>query len=110
MPSEPVRDPRQQMQNRLDRIRRAGGGPEYFLHILQTLSGAISSSTTIESMSYRDNALELKVTAPALADISRVTQQMSKQGMTAEIQSSTPSGSAVEAHVQVRTAGSKPHP
>ena len=31
MPSEPMQDARRQMQARLDRIRKTGAGPEYFL-------------------------------------------------------------------------------
>ena len=35
MPSEKMDDPRRQMQARLDRIRRSGPGPEYFLRTLR---------------------------------------------------------------------------
>jgi general secretion pathway protein L len=111
MPSEPLRDPRRQMQSRLDRIRKSGAGPEYFLRTLQALSGAVGSSpqTNIDALSYREQALDLKVTAPNLAAISQVAQSITKQGLSADIQSSTPVASGVEAHLQVRAApkGSK---
>jgi hypothetical protein len=58
-------------------------------------------------MSYREDALDMKVTAPGLAELSQLTQLVGKQGLTAEIQSSTAVGSGVEAHLQVRAAGSK---
>ena len=41
MPTEAMQDPRRQMQSRLERIRRSGAGPEYFLRTLEALSGAI---------------------------------------------------------------------
>jgi general secretion pathway protein L len=109
MPAEPLQDPRRQMQARLDQIRRAGGGPQYFLRTLEVLSGALAATpkTRIDSMSYRENALDMKVTAPSLADLSQLSQLVGKQGLTAEIQSSTPAAAGVEANLQVRTAGSK---
>jgi general secretion pathway protein L len=112
MPAEPLRDARRQMQSRLDRIRHAGPGPQHFLRTLQTLSGAIAEApaTTIDALSYRDESLDMKVTAPSLAALSQLSQSVGKQGLTAEIQSSTPMGSGVEAHMQVRAQGSKAHP
>jgi general secretion pathway protein L len=110
MPAEPMHDPRRQMQSRLDRIRHSGVGPEHFLRTLQTLSGAIAAmpKTTIDDLSYREQSLDMKVTAPSLAALSQLSQLVGKQGLTAEIQSSTPVGSGVEAHMQVRAEGSKP--
>jgi hypothetical protein len=100
-------DARRQMQGRLDRIRHSGPGPQHFLRTLQALSEAISASpnTTIDSMSYRQDLLEMKVTAPSLAALSQFSQRVATQGLAAEIQSSTPVGAGVEAHLQVRTAG-----
>jgi general secretion pathway protein L len=109
MPAEKMLDPRRQMQSRLDRIHRSGPGPEYFLRILQALSSAVSAApkTTIDALSYREQSLDMKVTAPSLAALSQLSQLVGKQGLTAEIQSSTPVGSGVEAHLQVRTEGAK---
>jgi general secretion pathway protein L len=111
MPAEQLQDARRQMQTRLDRIRRSGPGPQHFLRTLQALSGAIAATpqTSIDALSYREESLDMKVTAPSLAALSQLSQLMDKQGLTAEIQSSTPVGSGVEAHVQVRAAGSKAH-
>ncbi len=111
MPAEPLQDPRRQMQARLDRIRRSGPGKQQFLRSLQSLGGALSASpkTSIDALSYREESLDLKVTAPSLAALAQISQYVDKQGLTAEIQSSTPVASGVEAHMQVRTKGSKPH-
>jgi general secretion pathway protein L len=112
MPSEKLEDPRRQMQSRLDRIRHSGAGPEYFLHALEVLSGAISTApnTRIDSLSYREQALDLRVTAPSLTALSQLSQQVSKQGLAADIQSSQPVAGGVDAHLQVRVAGVKGHP
>lgn len=111
MPSEKMLDPRRQMQARLDRIRHSGAGPEYFLHTLEVLSGALAASpkTRIDSLSYREQALDLRVTAPSLTALSELSQLMGKQGLTADIQSSQPVEGGVDAHLQVRSAGAKAH-
>jgi len=112
LPAETMNDPRRQMQSRLERIRRSGAGPEYFLRSLEAVSSAISAmpNTIIDTLSYREQTLELKVTAPSLAALSQLSQLVGKQGLTAEIQSSTPAGAAVEAHLQIRSAAAKAHP
>jgi general secretion pathway protein L len=112
MPSEKMQDPRRQMQSRLERIRHSGPGPEYFLHTLEVLSGAISTApnTRIDSLSYREQALDLRVTAPSLTALSQLSQQVSRQGLTADIQSSQPVAGGVDAHLQVHAAGGKGHP
>ena len=109
MPTETLQDPRRQMQTRLERIRRSGPGPQHFLRTLQTLSGALSTvpKTSIDALSYREDALDLTLTSPSLAALSQLSQAMGKQGMNAEIQSSTPVASGVQAHMQVRAQGAR---
>jgi general secretion pathway protein L len=109
MPGDAVSDPRRQMQARLDRIRKSGAGPQYFLRTLQTLSGALSGApkTTISALSYREDALDMTVSAPSLAALSQLTQTVGKQGLAAEIQSSNPVAAGVEAHLHVRNQSAK---
>jgi general secretion pathway protein L len=104
MPGDASTDPRRQMQSRLERIRKAGAGPQYFLRTLQTLSGAlaVTPQTTISALSYRENALDMTVNAPSLAALSQLTQFVGKEGLNAEIQSSNPVATGVEAHLHVR--------
>jgi general secretion pathway protein L len=111
MPGETLQDPRRQMQSRLDRIRHSGPGPEYFLRTLDALSAALAATpkTKIDSLSYREQALDMKVTAPNLAALSQLSQLVGKHGLSAEIQSSTPADDGVEAHMQVRSEGAKAH-
>jgi general secretion pathway protein L len=111
MPAEAMQDPRRQMQSRLDRIHKSGAGPENFLRLLKVLSGAlaVAPKTNIDALSYREDSLDMKVSAPSLAALSELSQFIGKQGMTAEIQSSTPVASGVEAHIQIRSPGSRAH-
>jgi general secretion pathway protein L len=111
MPAEVIQDPRRQMQVRLDRIRKSGAGPEYFLRTLRVLSGAmaVTPKTDIDALSYREDSLDMKVRAPSLAAVSQLSQFVGKQGMTAEIQSSTPVAGGVEAHIQLRSQTSRTH-
>jgi general secretion pathway protein L len=111
MPGETMQDPRRQMQLRLDRIRRSGAGPEYFLRILKVLSDAIAVApkTQIESLSYREGSLDMRVNAPSLAALSQLSQFIEKQGMKAEIQSSTPVANGVDAHIQLRSSTAATH-
>jgi general secretion pathway protein L len=111
MPAEPMSDPRRQMQSRLERIRHSGPGPQNFLRTLQTLSGAVAETpkTSIDTLSYRENLLEIKVSAPSLGEVSQLSQLVGKQGLTAEIQSSTPVAAGIEAHMQLRAPSAKGH-
>ncbi len=99
------------MEARLERIRHSGPGPEYFLRTLEALSGALSATpkTTIDALSYREQSLDMKVSGPSLAALSQLSQLVSKQGLQADIESSKPVDSGVEAQMQIRSAGAKAH-
>jgi len=109
MPGDTLTDPRRQMQTKLERIRKSGAGPQYFLRTLQTLSGAlaVTPKTAISALSYRDDALDMTVSAPSLAALSQLTQFVGKEGLAAEIQSSNPVAAGVEAHLHVRGQSAK---
>ena len=53
-------------------------------------------------MSFREQTMDMKVTAANVQSLATLTQSVSKQGLSADIQSSTPAGSRVEAHLQIR--------
>jgi general secretion pathway protein L len=109
MPGDAVTDPRRQMQAKLERIRKSGAGPQYFLRTLQTLSGAlaVTPKTAISALSYREDALDMTVSAPSLAALSQLTQFVGKEGLAAEIQSSNPVAAGVEAHLHVHGQSAK---
>jgi general secretion pathway protein L len=109
MPGDAPTDPCRQMQSKLEKIRKSGAGPQYFLRTLQTLSGAlaVTPKTTISALSYRDDSLDMTVSAPSLAALSQLTQFVGKEGLAAEIQSSNPVAAGVEAHLHVRGQSAK---
>jgi general secretion pathway protein L len=109
MPSDPNTDPRRQMQARLALARNAGAGPQYFLHTLQIFSGALATvpKTSITSMAYHEQSLDLTLNAPSLDALSQLSQTMAKQGLTAEIKSSTSVAQGIEGHMQVRSQNAK---
>jgi general secretion pathway protein L len=109
MPGDALTDPRRQMQTKLERIRKSGAGPQYFLRTLQTLSGAlaVTPKTAISALSYRDDSLDMTVSAPSLASLSQLTQFVGKEGLAAEIQSSNPVAAGVEAHLHVHGQSAK---
>jgi len=49
----------------------------------------------------------MTVNAPSLAALSQLSQLVAKEGLAAEIQSSNPVASGVEAHLQIRMQGSR---
>jgi general secretion pathway protein L len=100
-PGQKVVDPVAQMRG-LANARAAGGAS--LLPALSLLAQAMSQAPNakIEAMSFRGNALELRLTAPSVESLDGIKQAMSREGISAELQSATPRGSAVEGRLQVR--------
>jgi general secretion pathway protein L len=101
LPGQPVVDPRAQMQGALGAGRAAGAG---LLPVISALAAAMAQapSARIEAMSFRGNALELRLTAPTVESLDGIKQTMNRDGMTAELQSATPRDGVVEGRLQVR--------
>lgn len=101
LPGQPVVDPRAQLQGALGAGRAAGGG---LLPVISALAEAMAQapSARIEAMSFRGNALELRLTAPTVESLDGIKQTMTRDGMTAELQSATPRDGVVEGRLQVR--------
>ena len=101
LPGQPVVDPRAQIQGVLSAGARGGGG---LLPAMTLLAQAMAQAPAarIEAMSFRGNALELRLTAPTVESLDGIKQAMSRDGVTAEIQSATPRDGVVEGRLQVR--------
>lgn len=112
MPTEKPDDPRRQMEARLNLVRKSAVGPQYFLHAMQALSAGVAGipKTSIDSLSYREQTLDMKLTAPSVEALSQLTQVIGSKGLAAAIQSSTPVTGGVEAHMQIHTSSAHPHP
>ncbi len=101
LPGQPVVDPRAQMQGALG---AQGAARDSLLPVLSALAEAMAQapSARIEAMSFRGNALELRLTAPTVESLDGIKQTMTRDGMTAELQSATPRDGVVEGRLQVR--------
>jgi general secretion pathway protein L len=101
MPGQKAVDPRGQMQGVLGSRGAAGGA---LLPAVAALAAAIAQApqAKVESMSFRGDALELRLTAPTVEALDSIKQAMSQGGLSAELQSATPRGQTVEGRLQVR--------
>jgi general secretion pathway protein L len=101
LPGQPVVDARAQIQGVI--ASRAGGGGG-LLPAMTLLAEALSQAPAarIQAMSFRGNALELRLTAPTVELLDGIKQSMSRDGITAELQSATPRDGVVEGRLQVR--------
>ena len=101
LPGQPVVDVRAQLQGALGSAGGAGNG---LLAAMSALAQAMAQAPAarIEAVSFRGNALELRLTAPTIESLDGIKQGMSRDGIQAEIQSATPRGQVVEGRLQVR--------
>jgi general secretion pathway protein L len=101
LPGQPVVDVRAQLQGALGSAGGAGNG---LLAAMSALAQAMAQAPAarIEAVSFRGNALELRLTAPTIESLDGIKQGMSRDGIQAEIQSATPRGQIVEGRLQVR--------
>jgi general secretion pathway protein L len=101
MPGQKSVDPRAQMQGMLG---SGGAKQDALLPAVAALAAAVSQTpqTKVESMSFRGNALELRLTAPTVEALDSIKQALSQGGLSAELQSATPRGQTFEGRLQVR--------
>ncbi len=101
LPGQPIVDARAQMEGLLGRGAGASGD---LLPAVAVLARAVSAvpSARLEALSYRGNALDLRLVAPTVEALDGVKQNMSREGVNAELQSATPRGEVVEGRMQVR--------
>jgi len=79
----------------------AGGA---LLPAMSVLAQAMAQSPAarIEAVSYRGNALDLRLVAPTVEALDAIKQAMTRGGITAELQSATPRGQVIEGRMQLR--------
>jgi general secretion pathway protein L len=102
LPGQKVIDARAQMEGVL---ARAAGGGGALLPAISALAQAMAQSpqARLESLSFRGNVLDLRLSAPSVEAIDAIKQSISAGGViSAELQSATPRGQTVEGRLQVR--------
>lgn len=98
---ERIEDARAQVAQRL-----GGGGaadPEGLLAVLAAVGGALAGGPgpTVESLGWRDHALELQMTAPDTDSFARFSQAIAARGFTADVASAVPAANGIQAQVRV---------
>jgi type II secretion system protein L len=96
---------RRRMEQKLIAVR--GGGGTGLLPALGALVEARSSvpGTTVQAMSFRDGALELKMAAPDAESLDRVSQTLRANGWQADLTAGNVAGQGYEGRIQIRPGG-----
>jgi type II secretion system protein L len=100
LPGQPVVDARAQMQGALGAGGTAGGLLPAMSIIAQAMTQA--PAARIRSVSFRNNVIELNLTAPSIEALDGIKQGMNRDGISAEIQSANPNGPVVDGRLQLR--------
>jgi general secretion pathway protein L len=106
MPGNPnTADARRQMERQLIAVR--GGGGSGLLPALGALVDARNTvpGTTVQSLSFRDGALELRMAAPDADSLDRVSQVLRTNGWDANLTAGNVAGQGYEGRIQIRPRG-----
>jgi general secretion pathway protein L len=100
LPGQPVVDPRAQMQG----VLGSSAGKGALLPALSVLATEMQRVPTgrVEGMSYRGNALDLKVVTPTIEALDGIKQAMVRNGIDVELTGATPRGPVVEGRLQIK--------
>jgi len=101
LPGQKMINAREQVEGVL---RRSGGGKSALLPAVSLLAKAVAQAPAarVESLSYRGDALEMRIVAPTVEALDGIKQAMSRSGVEVALQSATPSGKAYEGHLQLK--------
>ncbi|HLK71040.1 MAG TPA: type II secretion system protein GspL [Steroidobacteraceae bacterium] len=96
-----------EVRPRIERALLARSGGSGLLPALATLADAVQSAggTSIESLSYQDAALDMKLRAPDAARLEQVDQALRSSGWRAELTSGGSQGSAYEGRIHANLPG-----
>ena len=99
-------DARRRMEKRLLAVHSGGGGSG-LLPALGALVHARNNvpGTTVQALSYRDGALELKIAAPNAESLDRVSQALRSNGWSADLTAGNQVGAGYEGRIQIRPGG-----
>jgi hypothetical protein len=61
--------------------------------------------TTVQALSYRDGALELKIAAPNAESLDRVSQSLRSEGWNADLTAGNQVAQGYEGRIQIRPGG-----
>jgi len=98
-----VVDPRAQLEIEYTRLQRGAGGDDA-LALLAQIAPSIAGSSryTLESIDYRNGALDLTLRAPDVATLDGLRETLAALGLAAELTSATPGQGGVEGRISLR--------
>jgi general secretion pathway protein L len=101
LPGQKMINAREQIEGVL---KRSGGGNAALLPAVSLLAQAVARTPTahVEALTFRGDAVELRLVAPTVEAIDGIKQAMSRDGVHVELQSATPRGAVVEGRLQVK--------
>ena len=99
-----VNDPTRQLQSAL--AARGLAHDDGVMNLLAQLAPALAADDrlALDSLEYRDRHLELVVQAGSVADLDALRQRLARNGLSAEIASTTPGTRGVQGHLRLGAA------
>jgi general secretion pathway protein L len=100
-------DPRQQMESRLAALRRSAGGDSGLLRLLQVAGPLLIADPDLQivGMTYRNNDLDLDVSAPSLQGIDQLKQRLAAaQGIGVEVISARADGDRAQGRLRIEAS------
>jgi general secretion pathway protein L len=104
---ERIEDARTQVEQRL--VGAGASDPQGLLAQLAAVGGALAGAPgpRLESLGWRDRALELGLVAPDTDSIARFTQGINERGLAADVTSTTNSEQGIQAQVRIDAGASR---
>ena len=101
LPGQKMLDARSQVEGMLN---RPGSGSGVLLPAVTLLAQAIAKAPAahVESLSYRGNALDLRIVAPTIEALDSIKQTISHAGVSVELESAAPRGQVIEGRLQIK--------
>lgn len=100
-------NPRQQMESRLAALRRGGGADSGLLRLLQTAGPLLAADTELQilNLSYRNNGLDLEVSARNLQGIDQLKQRLEDApGLGVEVVSARAEGERAQGKLRLEAS------
>ena len=66
---------------------------------------AQAPGASLEALSYRDNAVDLRILAPSVDQLDKIQHVAVERGLSAEIQSASPRDSKIEGRLKLKQSG-----
>ena len=102
-----IRDPRNQLRQQLAILGGGDANSSEFLPMLVALGQVLkaSNNTRIEGLSFRNNTLDVQLSAPDVAVLDKIQKAVADNGFDVQIQAANPKDDRVEGRIAIRGAG-----